>query len=315
MNKLSTNVGEEMQEDGFNLSTLIAPIDTETFKKLYWPHTPYASNEAIALADTIGYLPGLASDLEILQTYSEVVSILKPDGTAGEVQGGQEAANAYRQGFTCYLRNIETYIPEIATMQEVLARELGVHSSYMTSELFCSSGKSGVAMHSDYDVNLAFLVRGTKQWRLAKNTIIENQPGVCIAGPFQPNTAVRRLTEGVDVPDAMPDDAITYSFTKGGVLFLPRGWWHETIATGECLQINFVMKGPQLATLATNALSNLLGSEKAWREFAFGLGHVDDKELLQALVPLIASLRSKFSGLTDEAIAKHIISEGKSTTE
>ncbi|WP_245599802.1 cupin-like domain-containing protein [Embleya scabrispora] len=40
----------------------------------------------------------------------------------------------------------------------------------------------------------------------------------------------------------MPKDAHIVDIAAGGLVFVPRGWWHETESRGECLQVNFVVK-------------------------------------------------------------------------
>ena len=295
-------------EQPFTFQDMLGPVGVETFKQTNWPYEPYWNTRSDELSEALTGIPGLASNREFLGWYQGTVSALKRDGTAINISGGPEAVDAYEHGFTCYLRSVEQYVPEIDAVRREIADVLAIPEQFMTTELFCSERDSGVAMHSDYDVNFAMLVRGEKHWRLAPNETLENQPGICIAGNKQPHPDVRKLTRGVDVPAAMPEDHVKLTMGPGGVLFLPRGWWHDTHAVGECLQINFVMKGPQYADLAVAALRGVLLADASWRQFAYGLADETNRQAnITEVTQLVHRLRDILMQVDDAQIARHII--------
>lgn len=259
--------------DRFSLADLVRPLSVPHFlTQHYGPSRPFWTGDAGPPAGRIGDLPDLRVATRILGRYRGRVSALRPDGTAVDLSGGREAVTAYTEGYTCYLRRVDEQIPQLRGLAHRISTDLGVPPAYLVCELFCSDGPSGVAMHSDYDINLALLVRGEKHWQIARNEHLVNPPGICLAGASQPDPVVHRLTESLDLPTAMPAEAHQVTMRSGGLLFVPRGWWHQTSASGECLQLNFVVKGPQFATLAADAIAQALVMDPAWREFAHGLG-------------------------------------------
>jgi hypothetical protein len=216
------------------------------------------------------------------------VTFFKPDGTAGLVADGQAALPLYRLGLTVYFAG--RHIPGLRATTERLCADLGLPSGSFVSEIFCSDGKSGVQMHSDFDVNFALLLQGNKRWRLAENHHIRNQTGVCRPGSVeQPNPLQLELADTLPFPDDMPADATTVDMEAGSLLFLPRGWWHDTSASGKCLQVNFVMKSPMWMTVLTRALTTRLRRDPDWRDYAYDL-FADDPERREAALGQLADL-------------------------
>ncbi|MYQ96959.1 hypothetical protein GTY20_40070 [Streptomyces sp. SID4946] len=86
------------------------------------------------------------------------VGVFVGDGAVRMVQGGDEAIRHYEEGRTCFIRS--DHIPRLAECTTQITADLGLHKGAMHTEIFCSKGKSGATMHSDYDINFALLVRG-----------------------------------------------------------------------------------------------------------------------------------------------------------
>ncbi len=65
----------------------------------------------------------------------------------------------------------------------------------------------------------------------------------CFPAPYEkPDSIGTRLADQRPFPTSMPKDAHIVDIAAGGLVFVPRGWWHETESRGECLQVNFVVK-------------------------------------------------------------------------
>lgn len=300
-----------MTRPNISLAKLLEPLAMNDFLTTYWPATLFVNHQAGLAANHIGTLPGLESVTTLLRTYRGAVSCLHPDREALERRNSSDAIQDYLDGYTCYLRDVQDYIKELRPIVSDISKHTQVPVEYVTCEMFCSSSDSGVAMHSDYDINFALLVRGEKHWRIAKNEHLVNQPGVCLAGAYQPHCIVRQLTEDLLMPTAMPPTTTAVTATAGTLLFLPRGWWHQTAARGECLQINFVVKGPQLSELVTRALESHLMRDTSWREFAHGIGgpgeHKHTAEVTERLTQLIGKLRAELAHTPDRQLAIEIL--------
>jgi hypothetical protein len=211
-------------------------------------------------------LPELGS-AEAMLTSAPRVTFFRPDGGTGLV-AGETALPVYRLGLTCFIGC--AHIPALMEAAERLAADLGMPSGSMTCEAFCSDGEGGVSMHSDHDVNFAVLVRGRKRWQIAENRHIRNQTAVCRpVSHEQHDPGQLELADELPFPEQMSADSRTVDMEAGGLLFLPRGWWHQTESSGECLQINFVLNRPMWLDIVVRALGRRLKQDPEWRAFAF----------------------------------------------
>lgn len=291
-----------------SLADLVAPLEPGEFLRSYWPHRLFTSNDEPGRRLALATLPELSSGRALLARYPKAVSLLHPGGRRSRARNGAEAVEWYESGHTCYLRNVSRHVPALAELEVQLAGELGVPSDALTCEVFCSDGTSGVAMHSDYDVNFSILLAGRKRWRLAPNRHIRNQTSVCLPGATQRDPRQLELADEVPFPDTMPDSAVVVDVQPGGLVFMPRGWWHETAAEGECLQVNVVMKGPHWAAVLARALSEALLEDPAWREYAYGVcgGPEDRRRANDALAALLPAARRWLDG-DDADVAERVI--------
>lgn len=282
-----------------DLSTLVSPLSAQDFLREHWPEKPFWSNGGDGRLDSLRDIPELESP-EAALTKAARVQVFRPDGEMAEVPNGQAAVPLYKLGLTCYLGT--RHIPALSQSAERLSADLGLPSGSIDCELFCSSGDSGAWMHSDYDVNFALLLHGEKRWRIAPNEHIRNQTGMCVpASRTPPDPLQLELADRQPFPDQMPDDSLEIDVQAGGFLFMPRGWWHETKAAGDCLQVNFVVKGPQWTRVLTRALTERLVRIPEWREFAYDLfGPPERREAaLQRFAELLPGLREQLDDLID----------------
>lgn len=249
-----------------DLSTLISPLSPEDFLRDHWPTEPFWSNSGGERLERLRDVPELESP-EAALTKARVVKVFRPDGQMSVVPDGKAAMPLYRLGLTCYLGS--SHIPGLRQSAERLAADLGLPAGSIDCEVFCSSGQSGAWMHSDYDVNFALLLNGGKRWRLAPNEHIRNQTSMCVPSTREaPDALQLDLADKQPFPERMPDDALEVDVEEGGLVFMPRGWWHETEASGECLQVNFVVQGPTWISVLTRALKGRLTNDPDWRAFA-----------------------------------------------
>lgn len=276
---------------------LVAPLSVEQFLRDIWPDEVLIERDRRRL--DVFCVQRLSSTSELLEAYSRSVSLLSPHEPRRQADSGKEALRWYEAGYTCYLRSVEAVVPELQALVADLAETIGVPVGAVTCEAFCSRGSSGVAMHSDFDINFAVLLSGRKRWRLAPNTHIRNQTSVCLSGDqAQRDPRQLELADRLPFPEAMPEDCLVADMLPGSLLFMPRGWWHETEAAGDCLQVNLAVKGPDRLSVLTDGLRGILVSYPQWREFADGIaGDGDRRErALAGLAALLPTVREVLRG-------------------
>ncbi|MEU8621232.1 cupin domain-containing protein [Streptomyces sp. NPDC048623] len=256
----------------------------------------------------------MASGETVLQSYPDRVSLMRPDGFWSDAASGPAAVEHYRTGHTCYLRRVERYVPEIAELVASVTAELGMPEGSFTGELFCSTTESGVGMHSDYDVNFAMLLKGTKHWRFMPNEHIRNQTNICLPSTLdQVDDTQLELADKLPFPSAMAEDAAEIEMTPGGLVFIPRGQWHQTRAVGECIQLNIVMKGPHWVQVLTRALEKRLIKDPAWRDYAYGVaGDADQRQSAEAVFAgLLDALRADLATGGPMELAQSLIADAR----
>jgi hypothetical protein len=293
------------------LAELVAPLTPEEFLAQHWPAEAWCAPEDAARAErVVAAAPELESAQAVLAG-ARPVTVFKPDGSTAAVPDGRAAWPLYMLGLTCYVS--ARHIPGLEPIVDGLTADLGLPAGSMECEVFCSDGRSGARMHSDFDLNFALLLRGHKRWRVAPNRHVRNQTGVCVPSTReQPAPFQLEIADATPFPAEMPDDARTLEVGPGGVVFLPRGWWHETEAEGECLQVNFVVKRPLWLRVMTGALGEQLMRDPGWRGFAldlFGPPERRDRaiaELAGLLPDLRRALDELLAGEPEEA-ARRIV--------
>ncbi|MEV6758246.1 cupin-like domain-containing protein [Streptomyces sp. NPDC051214] len=277
----------------FQLADLISPLPPAKFLAGPWPDQAWWRTESPAQAFAFEKIPELANAHAVLASAGSV-GVFIGNGDVQMVPGGQIAIDNYEAGRTCFVRS--DHIPTLAEHTERLTVELGLPQGSMHSEIFCSKGDSGATMHSDYDINFALLVRGSKRWRLAPNQHIRNQVGQCFPqGHEKPGSIGMRLADRQPFPAAMPQNAHVADIAAGGLVFVPRGWWHQTESRGECLQVNFVVKRSMWLTVLSRAIRNVLLEQADWRAYALDVFATDGRQdkALDSLAGLLPSLQAE----------------------
>ena len=287
-------------ESQFRLKDLVWPMTSERFLRDVWPNKPIVIPSSLERVSALTS-PEFESVTSFAQVYNEKVTILHPNGFATDLPSGAAATPFLKQGYTLYFRHIHRFLPKYAAITEGIADELGIPRQQFSCEIFTSfAEESGVAMHSDYDVNFSILLRGKKEWSFVTNEHLVNQTNICVSGgraqpdPEQLNYAVR-----LPLPESMPASSERAFVEPGGVVFMPRGTWHLTRSFGDCLSMNFVMKGPHWAKLVCQSLEKRLLEKSAWRDYAYGISASDERKK-NAIQELSERLRSLRDSLQDE---------------
>ena len=289
------------------LSTLIINDDTTTFiHDNFNGKKPFVVHGEINRFSSFPVIESLCDVSKIASTYTERVSMIHPKESSLDVANGSESLPYLDKGYTVYFRDIHKQFPEIRSMISELTQELGMPGNDFSAEIFTSKGLSGAQMHSDYHLNFSLQLSGTKDWYFARNDSITNQTSICLAGDkkqVDPNQL--KYAHG-PFPEAMPGTVEKVTLKPGSLIYVPRGWWHTTQSTGDCVSINFITRGPHWARIFTKALENELLKDEQWREYPYGSTSSNPPDRMRALAEF-ASLISKFKNeFLEEMTSKNL---------
>lgn len=293
-----------------DLPAVLGPVAVSDFLADHWPDRLFHDETSPARAAVLASVPALSDPRAALAVEGRF-GIFLGDGTVATTSSSEVALRHFDAGRTCFLHG--DHVPELAALRDSVAHDLGLPHDAMRIEVFCSPGASGAPMHSDYDINMAVLVQGRKRWRVAPNEHVTNPVAQTITGSAPPDLALR-LARRHPLPDRMPDDALTLDVGPGGMILLPRGWWHETETfEGECLQVNFAVKGPMQMTVVLRAVRELVLDRPEWRDYLvdayLGAERAEHAAArLGALLPeLVASLGELTIGRTDAEVGRELM--------
>lgn len=183
----------------------------------------------------------------------------------------QDARKLFANGMGLLFNNVEKISPVLTEMLATLKSELGLPvSTYGRCMVYATPDGKGTAAHFDQNINFVLQLQGTKKWRLAPNTTFENPTQRHTLGqPLDPELAPYQQEE---MPTEMPSDGVKeIALEPGSLLFVPRGFWHSTEASGEALALNFTFNQPTWTDLLLLALRSRLSLSPEWRELADGV--------------------------------------------
>jgi 50S ribosomal protein L16 3-hydroxylase len=259
------------------LAALISPHRVSDFLAQTWPNQPlvvHGLNESIS---SLLELPFLKTREALLNAWPHPVAAHLPDARdeSSSIETTPEnARKLFSNQMGLLFNNVQRISPELQLWLKQLSQDLGLpQSTYARCLVYATPDGKGTATHFDQNINFVLQIHGNKKWHIAANTSVEN--------PTQ------RFTMGQDTdpelasysnsnwPTQMPKERQEIILKPGSLLFLPRGYWHSTEATGEALSLNFTFSQPTWIDLLTMALRSRLLLSPDWRELADGVNSKD----------------------------------------
>ncbi len=265
------------------LGALIAPNSLSDFLANNWPHTPLVVHGLDKNIAQLKQLPFLHSLEALLNSWPTLVQAHLPDlkDEASAVDANpRDARKLYGNGMGLLFNNVQNISPELAEWLVAIRHELGLPTStHARCMIYATPDGKGTAPHFDQNVNFVLQLHGTKTWSIAPNSSVQNPTQRHTLGqPIDPELASYLHDE---FPRSMPDGAQQVILKPGSLLFVPRGYWHTTAASGEALALNFTFNQPTWIDLFTLALRSRLSLSPEWRELADGVTS-DDPSRRQA---------------------------------
>ena len=232
---------------------LFRPLSTRQFLEKHWPNRPWLRyGPSRRLAPILG-LPALRDLSTMLKTRGTYLSAVSPKFRSDQIQErGITVAAARRRfesGWTLTIGGLHEVVPELDQFLRQLATVLGLPEGGEMGRhriiAYASPLGEALACHFDPTANFVIQIRGQKRWRIAPNRSVENP--VDVYSTRVPSERFAKLASYCDVkrlPNKIPSRARSVVLSPGSVMFLPRGYWHETEALADSLSIHLVMHQP-----------------------------------------------------------------------
>ncbi len=114
-------------------------------------------------------------------------------------------------------------LPSIAGWVEAIRADLGLTPAQIRCTLICTPPGKGTRKHFDAVEGLTIQLHGRKRWRVERNSavVLTTRAGTDEASP------------------EMSESADTFTLLPGSASFLPRGWWHDTLALEMSVSLQF----------------------------------------------------------------------------
>ncbi len=247
---------------------------TDDFLERYWPGHHLVAHGPLERLGPLGRLPEFSQLDLLLASYPDKVRVALPDkrDEHSSLQvPAEEAAALHAEGMALIFNAVERFLPPVQFWLEALRIELGLPlKCEPRSIIYVSPAGSGNSPHFDANANFVVQICGTKRWQIAPNTDVIHPTDRWAMNQEDLPEELEGYVHS-PLPTQMPADAQTFELVAGSVLFVPRGYWHQTQTDEETLALNFTFGQPSWADLMLSALRARLLKDPAWRELANGL--------------------------------------------
>ncbi len=264
----------------FGLNELLNPMNKELFLKSYWPLKPLfveANHKKLGQFLQIQQLQDLESVIAARQLKVRACLPDYDDEYSSIHVEPEDALKAYRNNMTLVFDSIQKQNETIGQILKSIRSDLGLVTGGVNNNLcharsivYATPAGCGTRLHFDANINFIVQLHGSKIWRLTENNSVKNPTERFTAGSFEMSSALERQCHAT-LLDQMPDDCLEVDMHPGCVLFVPRGYWHETTTHEDSLSLNFTFSQPSWADVFTKSLHQHLLQFPEWRALADGL--------------------------------------------
>ncbi len=306
-----------------DLKELISPVTAAEFFKSHWPEKPLFIPPQAGKLEQIFNLPQF-KDLESLvaaRTLKVRACLPDFDDEYSSIHvEPHDALKVYANNMTLVFDQMQKQSDIIALGLKNITTDLGLVFGSLENNLcqarsiaYATPQWCGTRLHFDANANFIIQIHGTKKWTLAKNNSVDFPTERFTTGSSEMPLALEKQCHA-ELLDSVPDDATEYLMQPGCVLFVPRGYWHETTTDDDSLSLNFTFSQPTWADVFSKSIHVLLQNSPDWRQLAIGLGgplgstnqNADQQLATKHLQAMIDKLISDLPGITAEAL----LSEG-----
>ena len=247
-----------------SLASLVWPCDPAEFLRQYWSravfHSPASTDRLSHLVEIFGQ-----HEVESLLGFAVPGEIHAWTSDGGEAFNSRQvdrktAICLYQDGATLYFHIDLT--PYIRKWRQTLRAELAVPAVQISA--FCCREGGGTVLHFDANENFTIQLTGQKNWQLAENHTVDSPTRNWI--PTTPVPIELRHQSSPALEFEIPKDTACIQMNAGDVLYVPRGWWHGTLARAESISLNIAIPPNTLADTVAERIRLLLTQQPEWRK-------------------------------------------------
>lgn len=180
------------------------------------------------------------------------------------------ARRLYDAGTTLYLLEVDG----LGAIAEAVAADLRVPPTRITPGVFCNQPGAYTPVHFDPVDTITVQLTGSKRWWIAPNP---TAPQPTVAYAVKDRTVDPELWQYAH--DPMPvgrlPGAEEYLLTPGSMLYIPRGWWHETSSDEESVSLHVHHVHLPWVDAVLETLRGTLVRQERWRAGAHTLWDSD----------------------------------------
>ncbi|CAE81053.1 cupin domain-containing protein [Bdellovibrio bacteriovorus] len=300
------------------LAELLAPVTLPEFFNSHWPVEPLFIPATPGKLQDIFALEQMQDLKNLISARQRKVRACLPDFddeySSIHLEPG-DALKAYRNNMTLVFDSMQSQDSTIADMLGNVRADLGLVTGGAENDLckarsiaYATPAGCGTRLHFDANANFIIQIKGTKTWRLAPNESVEFPTERFTTGSEEMPAALEKQCHA-HLIDALDEDSMKVVMKPGCVLFVPRGYWHETTTEEESLSLNFTFSQPTWADVFTKSLQEVLLRSPEWRELADGLEGTDQERKEAAIARFEFLLKSLATELP-EISGRLLLQEG-----
>ncbi len=261
-----------MNEPVSALRCLFPDVPVAEFVASYYPNRPLVRHGPLARFGALAEDPLFLDPRALIErspTAESLVYVTLPgDRRCQSIVPKTTALQLFDEGMSVDSGSLHLSVPLLGEWVSSMRGDLGLPRPQLLCDAILSPAGHGVPKHFDGVETLTVQLAGRKAWKIAPNREVELPDTSCFPSlkenrrdgqrPVPPSFPKRFAPE-------MPADAEALILEPGSAVFLPRGYWHETLALEPCISLSFVIMTPDIGRLVSSAVARHLQDFPRWR--------------------------------------------------
>lgn len=275
------------------LKTILNELQYEELQNSFKENKPYFLKKIDFDINTLESIGEFNSLDKVFQNWRGPVDIHledKKDESSSITVSALEAVDSFSSGLGILVNDINEVFLDLNNYLSSIKSELGIpQMTYGRCLLYGTPDGGGSATHFDQNFNIVLQLKGKKTWRFKENSHVSDPlTRHCLGGEYDPE--LQSYLSG-PIDEEISEFSEEYCLEEGSLLFVPIGYWHNTLAHEDSLALNFTFTNPSWADVLLTALRGRLVTSPEWRKRVKGINNKDDlQEGLAHFQSLIHSL-------------------------